>query len=212
MNTVSFGDIVPKNDLERIVAIMFIYVACGMFAYTINSIDVIVQDLNKRNKEFNRSVSLVNGYMKQKNIHFNLRIRVQKYLEYIWLEKNGQNEEETQKIINRLSKSLREELLLSANGVIFRDLPLFYMNFSEETLRRVVYQIKEVNLVPGDMLFERDDPGGDMALYIVKKGEVEMMGEGMHVIRKIREGAVCGELSFFSGKKTKIIRGFIDIF
>ena len=203
MNTVGFGDIVPKNDLERIVAILFIYVACGMFAYTINSIGVIVQDLNKKNKDFNRSVSLVNGYMKQKKIHFDLRIRVQKYLEYIWLEKSGQNEEETHNIINKLSKSLKEELLLSANGVIFKDLPLFYMNFSEETLRRVVYKIKEVSLVPGDMLFVRDETGEDMTLYIVKKGEVEMMGEGMHVIKKVGEGAVCGEVSFFSGKKKK---------
>lgn len=38
MNTVGFGDIVATNTIERIFSIFFVFIACGVFAYTINSI------------------------------------------------------------------------------------------------------------------------------------------------------------------------------
>jgi hypothetical protein len=38
MCTVGYGDIVPYNDVERIVAIFGILIACGVFAYSVNSI------------------------------------------------------------------------------------------------------------------------------------------------------------------------------
>lgn len=86
MNTVGFGDITPQNSYERVYCIFFIYVACGMFAYTLNSIGVIVQDIKKQDKVYKRNLHLINGYMRQKNISFDLKVRIRKYFEYIWQE------------------------------------------------------------------------------------------------------------------------------
>ena len=41
MSTVGYGDISPKNNIEMLIGIGFILVACGNFAFTINSIGVI---------------------------------------------------------------------------------------------------------------------------------------------------------------------------
>lgn len=86
MNTVGFGDLTPQNDYERLYCVGFIYVACGMFAYTINCVGVIVQDINKSRKLYKRNMVLINRYMQQKKIGFDLRIRIKKYFEYIWKE------------------------------------------------------------------------------------------------------------------------------
>ena len=80
-------------------------------------------------------------------------MQIKKYLEYIWNEEKAQNEEEELSIINSLSKTLREELLLEANGNIVKNLPMFFKNFGEDVLRKVVFNIKEVRFTPGDIIF-----------------------------------------------------------
>lgn len=43
MVTVGYGDVTPSNDLELICCILTMFVCCGLFAYVINDIGVIVK-------------------------------------------------------------------------------------------------------------------------------------------------------------------------
>lgn len=52
MTTVGYGDIVPKNDLERLCANLTMLIACGVFAFSINSIGIMLQNLNSRTTEY----------------------------------------------------------------------------------------------------------------------------------------------------------------
>lgn len=94
MNTVGFGDITPQNPLEEVFVIIFIFVGCGIFAYSLNSIGIIVGDIWKRENEFTKDMSQINRFMKEKNINFELKMRVRKYLEYIWKEEKLEEMEE----------------------------------------------------------------------------------------------------------------------
>lgn len=42
MITVGYGDITPKNDIELLTANITMFLACGVFAFSINSIGLIV--------------------------------------------------------------------------------------------------------------------------------------------------------------------------
>lgn len=86
MNTVGFGDISPSNPLEVLFVIVFMFVACGIFAYSLNSIGIIVSDIWKRQNEFAKDLNIINQFMRDKSINFDLTMRVRKYLEYIWNE------------------------------------------------------------------------------------------------------------------------------
>ena len=50
--TVGYGDVIPKNDIERLFVLLTTLFACMLFAYSINTIGVIVQDINKDNTKF----------------------------------------------------------------------------------------------------------------------------------------------------------------
>ena len=207
MNTVGYGDLVPQTVYERLFTIFFIYFACWMFAYTINSIGMILQDINRMNHDYNRSINLINGYMKQKNISFELQMRIRKYIQFIWQEEKTHSNLETSRVIDKLSKSLRQELLLQANGVILRELPMFNLNFSEETLRKIVYTMKEVSYIPGDPIYFANDTD-DKSLYILRSGEVELYVETPRpndpytIIKTLtKKGEVFGDYSFFSDKE-----------
>jgi hypothetical protein len=46
MVTAGYGDIHPRNTIERVVAMLSMIIASGVFAYTINSIGTIVSRYN----------------------------------------------------------------------------------------------------------------------------------------------------------------------
>lgn len=48
MTTIGFGDIVPQNAVERLVAISIMILSVFMFAYTVNSIGSLLSSINER--------------------------------------------------------------------------------------------------------------------------------------------------------------------
>ena len=202
INTVGFGDIVSTTTIEKGFTIVFIYIACVIFGITLNRIGMILQNINRSSRELKRSLNLINGFMKSKNIDFNLKIKIKNYLEYIWQEEK-KNQKETQEIINKLSKSLREELLSNANGKVIKETPLLNKNFSETTLRQILSEMHELNLTPGDLIYSENDVD-DNNLYLIKDGEIDLYLEGHNENKRIclkilRKGDFFGEKSFFCG-------------
>ena len=52
MSTVGYGDISPVNFKEKIYAIIMLEIACGIFAYSINSIGIIFQEMHQNSNHF----------------------------------------------------------------------------------------------------------------------------------------------------------------
>ena len=91
--------------------------------------------------------------MIRKNINSELQTRIREYLKFIWKEEKSQNIEEEEKIINSLSQPLKEELFLDSYGFFFKNNTLFAKNFSETSLKKLVYVMKEILLTPNDPVF-----------------------------------------------------------
>ena len=48
MITVGYGDITPQNNYERLCANLSMFLACGVFAFSFNSIGLMLSNLNSR--------------------------------------------------------------------------------------------------------------------------------------------------------------------
>lgn len=60
MATVGYGDTIPNNTLEKSFAIISIVLTCGFFAYAINSVGIILKEMNRVDDEFkyfNKNIS-----------------------------------------------------------------------------------------------------------------------------------------------------------
>jgi hyperpolarization activated cyclic nucleotide-gated potassium channel 2 len=73
MCTVGYGDISPQTPIERLFGVLLLLIACGVFAFTMNSIGAALQQLDQKKTE-NRyqlflnkrhRLSNVNNYMKK---------------------------------------------------------------------------------------------------------------------------------------------------
>ena len=111
--------------------------------------------------------------MERKNINQNLQMKIRAYLKFLWQEEFTQNAEMEAEIISKLSGSLKEELLLEAHGVILNNFPMFYANFSENFLKKLLYKIKEVRLTPEDLIFQENQIH-DNDIYFLLKGKVQL--------------------------------------
>ena len=150
-----YGDITPHNTLEILYSICFIFLACYIFAYSLNSIGIILQEIYKSEEEYRHKYSLMNRYMKKHRINYDLRLRILKYMEFF--KEDAQNQQNAESdVVSQLSLNLKEELLIEINGLNIKKMKMFSNNFGEEVLRKLVYCIKTVRFNPGEIIYMVD--------------------------------------------------------
>lgn len=151
--TVGYGDITPQNDQEFCFTIFTVLIGCLLFAYIINSLGNIVNEINRVNKIFKHNIIAITNYMERKNVNRNLQMKIREYLRYIWMEEYTQEEKLENEIIEKLPKSLKDELILETKGYLLNEFPLFFANFTEMALKELMYSMEEVHFSPEDVIF-----------------------------------------------------------
>ncbi|CAK91401.1 unnamed protein product (macronuclear) [Paramecium tetraurelia] len=223
MTTVGYGDITAKNDAELLINNLTMFIASIVFAYSVNSIGIFVSNMYKGTMEYSRSVTLINTFMSKNSIQFELQTRIRSYLEYIWQEEQNMNDDEVSQIICKLSSHLQDELQFQLRGNILRNCKVMVKIFSEKMIKCLLGQMEEQSFSPEERIITINQID-DSCLYIITKGEIELIFEGMNNLNErvkrnslkyLSQGDFFGELSFFTGeprKCTAISRGFTKVF
>ena len=90
--------------------------------------------------------------MKRKHVDFELQVKIRKYLEHLWLIEEIENKELEEQIIDKLSTSLREELLIQSHGSVLAKFDLLTKVFSEEVLAKASQIVETVSFAPDDII------------------------------------------------------------
>lgn len=90
--------------------------------------------------------------MNRKNISFELKERVRKYLEFIC--KRQTNDRKENEIIHKLNKALKKEVMLEAYGKILMKTPKFRDNFSVDTLENIVFLMRPLTFSPEEFIYK----------------------------------------------------------
>ncbi|CAK82664.1 unnamed protein product (macronuclear) [Paramecium tetraurelia] len=222
MTTVGYGDITAKNDLELLVNNLTMFIGSIVFAYSVNSIGILVTNIYKNSQEYSKTVSLINKFMVKNKIEFDLQTKIRSYLEYIWKEEQEQNDDQVGDVISKLSKQLQEELQFQLRGNILRKCKIMVDTFSESLIKNLLQLMEEQSYSPDERIISVNELD-DSALYIITKGDVELIFEGAEMKDKVKRNTFknytqydsFGEFSFFSGNPrtaTAISRGFTRVF
>jgi hypothetical protein len=83
MITVGYGDIKPINTFERLFSIGLTLISCGMFAYAINRIANIFEEMRQRDKSFKIKFTKIIKLLKMRNLNHELMMKVRKYCQYL---------------------------------------------------------------------------------------------------------------------------------
>ncbi|CAD8051799.1 unnamed protein product [Paramecium primaurelia] len=215
MVTVGYGDITPKNQVEvTFVSIVMISSSC-MFAYSMNSIGVIVKTIYDEKTRFKKTLILMNKFMSNNEVDSQIQSRVKNYIKFSIEHEVLENKEETTKIINDLPVGLRKELESDIQQKTIQKIKIITDYFSIQTQDQVKNILIPVKFTPKDIIYHREDVK-DKNLYFISEGEVQILEEqSQKIIKRLKAGDVFGEFQFFTGQNTKestISVGFTQLY
>ncbi|EGR28516.1 hypothetical protein IMG5_173720 [Ichthyophthirius multifiliis] len=206
MTTIGYGDIVPSNMYEALfVTINMIVMSC-CFAYSINNIGSILKEIEKEQEQLNNNIITIQRYLDRKNTNFELKSRVRNYLYFLSSEQKNRDQNEEEKVLNKISNKLRDEITLEINSKILSNQKIISQMFSQKTLNKIIYAMKEVLISPNEIIFKNDEVD-DQSIYFIESGIVEIfylqINKSKSIIHQLGKNQMFGELSFFSGLARK---------
>ncbi|EGR32373.1 hypothetical protein IMG5_085560, partial [Ichthyophthirius multifiliis] len=208
MSTVGYGDITPTNTYEQIFASLNMIMFSCVFAYSVNNIGMILQEIEKNSKELNNNLSTIQKFLNRKQVNFQLKSRVIHYLNFLAEEQKDRDKQAEDLVFNKLSNKLRDEIITEINTKILVNFQIFTKNFSISTLNKLVFRMKEVIILPNEIIFKEEEID-DQSIYFIEDGIIEIFHQNLrsqgdlNVIKKLGKNSLFGEISFFSGLQRK---------
>ncbi|EWS72857.1 cation channel family protein (macronuclear) [Tetrahymena thermophila SB210] len=204
MTTVGYGDISATNPIEALyISITMILFSC-VFAYSINNIGFILQEIEKSSKQLNDDLVTIQRYLIRKNVSIQLKSRVRHYLSFLSQEQKDRDKQHEDNILHQLSNKLRDEITLEINSKILNNNNLFSSNFSKSTLNKLIFIMKEILINPNEIIIS-EDKYDDCSIYFIQDGIIEIYQQQIQkqsqvsVIQTLKSGQIFGDICFFTG-------------
>lgn len=153
MTTVGLGDLLPANIYEVSVLCLFMFVACGTFAYLFNAIGVILGELNQKKDQFSEEMRVVSRYLHSKNVDGELQVEIRKYMEYSFEFSNELSLDDETRVLAKLPSSIKEKLMLSSNMSILRNSAFLTQNFSDQFITRLCLSMTQESKLHADLIY-----------------------------------------------------------
>lgn len=191
--SVGYGDIGPKNILERVACTLIVLTAGLCWAYVLGEVCAIVSDMNAETQHFRKKMTELNRMMKEQNLPYALRCRMRSF----FLQNRYQALYVTrQKLRECMSPQLQSEICIAVNAPWIQKVSFFstFMSIVEasetngedvDAHRACIADVSQALLCGAFAQGERFD--NVQVLYIVSKGIVALNS------RVGTNGAVWGE-------------------
>ena len=91
LTTVGFGDITPRSDAERAVAMVAVVAGTGFYSYVIGSVSAIVASIDAAQRVQIEKMDLIYSYMRARRFPTELRVKITKYFKLYFEERTALN-------------------------------------------------------------------------------------------------------------------------
>lgn len=173
MTTVGYGDITAQNKREAFfISVCMILFSC-VFAYSINNIGMILQDIEKNQKELNFNLSTIKRYLNRKKVNNQLKSRIKSYLLFLSEETKEIDKQSEELILSKLPNKLNEELKIEINRKIINQQAIFSNNFSNSTIKKTIFIMQEIIVLPNEIILKEDELD-DQSIYFIENGNIEI--------------------------------------
>jgi hypothetical protein len=96
---------------------------------------------------------ILNRFFERNKLEFELKNKVRKYFAMM-KDENLSNLEKENNLIGKLSKTMKEEILVKANGKILKKFPFFKKYFSKTTIEKLSLKLKRIRFSPEEYVFK----------------------------------------------------------
>ncbi|CAD8093137.1 unnamed protein product [Paramecium sonneborni] len=201
MVTVGYGDISGKNVYEVLCAIVLMIFSSGIFAFSMNQIGSMFNNMDAQKQLYKRTLLLINQYMNNNQVAEQLQGRIRNYLKYHYHKQEKLYKNEISSIIDKLPTTLKSELIQDVQFRVMQCIPFFNKNFSEEILPQIAYELNLQSYTPREIIYQQNQID-DCNIFIVWKGQVNLIDDNSgKVLKTFNTGQCFGELEFLTNQK-----------
>ncbi|KAM3138760.1 hypothetical protein pb186bvf_009139 [Paramecium bursaria] len=206
MLTVGYGDITGKNPMEVFVSIITMLFSCVIFAILINAFQQVFSEINANNMNFEKKMTDINRFMRDKNIDYQTQQKVRRFFTFIQSEKVKDFQEQIN-LINQLAPQLKDEVIMQSYGYILRRI-YWVTPFSYDFQKKMAYLVIEQMYSNGEVIFKQNvnsqmGNNDDDCLYYISIGGVNLQiileDENVLLFSQLLKDNIFGEISFLTG-------------
>ncbi|MCL4139743.1 UNVERIFIED_CONTAM: hypothetical protein GTU68_019157 [Idotea baltica] len=189
----------PERDEEFIFVTLDFLVGVLIFATIVGNVGSMITNMNAARAEFQNRMDGVKQYMEFRKVTKDLEVRVIKWFDYLWSNKQSMDEDT---VLATLPDKLKAEIAIHVHLDTLKQVRIF-QDCEPGLLVELVLKLKLQVFSPGDFVCRKGDVGKEM--YIVKRGFLSVVGDDLKtVFVTLGSGSVFGELSILNiaGNKT----------
>ncbi|KAL4501614.1 hypothetical protein ABPG72_018665 [Tetrahymena utriculariae] len=195
MLTVGYGDIVPQNKIEKQCVIIIMIFSCGIYAYFLNQIGFLIEEITYEDKEFKQIYSQVSLFLQKRNLDVKLQTEVKRYYQYLHYEKHNYTVNGEQ-LLQPLKQSLKLKVMSNINQQLLIKYKLFKNQFSEAFLQQLALRMKESQYNSDDKVWDSSDLPLNNKIFFVIRGQIIQKVNDQFSVKTIDEGGFFNEKCF----------------
>uniref|UniRef100_A0A1I8B0G0 Cyclic nucleotide-binding domain-containing protein n=1 Tax=Meloidogyne hapla TaxID=6305 RepID=A0A1I8B0G0_MELHA len=180
----------PQQNIEY--AFVTVDLMCGVliFATIVGNVGSMISNISAGRTDFQNRIDSIKQYMDLRGVGKQLEMRVIKWFDYLWANKQGLADAQVLKV---LPNKLQAEIAMHVHFETLRKVRIF-QDCEAGLLAELVLKLQLQVFSPNDYVCRKGDIGREM--YIVKRGMLQVVSDdGSKVFATLSEGAVFGELS-----------------
>jgi voltage-gated potassium channel len=198
VSTTGFGDITPKTEPQMIYTMLAMILGAGLYATVVANVASLISRSDSARAAFDSKIERLNTLMKYKNMPDSLQKQILGYHEYLWQTGLGHDHDD---LLGDLSPGLRRSVGLFLNRHILEQIPML-RGAETPVLHRLISGLTSVVYTPGDTIIHHGEPGS--AMYLINRGEVEVVDPKQGIVATLGEGEYFGELALLDPDRPRL--------
>ncbi|KAL4509355.1 hypothetical protein ABPG72_018286 [Tetrahymena utriculariae] len=163
----------PNTEAELVFTSICMILSCIAFGYLLNAIGNIIQDMAQKEENYKKDLSILNSYMKRREINLGLKRRVNIELKKFYEQQSKEQFSAEKEIIGKLSQNMSNEIQVQSSKKILQNFPFFYKLFSDQTIMKLYGIMEEVILAPSQIVFDQNNYIDESySVYLIVQGSV----------------------------------------